>query len=68
MNGNLPSLHRIQNRPVEDPQNPGEIALRPMMYLALSYDHRLVDGEGAVGFLVHVKSCIEDPERLLLGL
>ena len=61
-------LHRIQNRPVEDPQNPGEIALRPMMYLALSYDHRLVDGEGAVGFLVHVKNCIEDPERLLLGL
>ncbi|HIN08969.1 MAG TPA: 2-oxoglutarate dehydrogenase complex dihydrolipoyllysine-residue succinyltransferase [Phycisphaerales bacterium] len=61
-------LHRIQNRPVEDPQNPGEIVLRPMMYLALSYDHRLVDGEGAVGFLVHVKNCIEDPERLLLGL
>jgi 2-oxoglutarate dehydrogenase E2 component (dihydrolipoamide succinyltransferase) len=39
-----------------------------MMYLALSYDHRLVDGEGAVRFLVHVKNCIEDPERLLLGL
>ena len=51
-----------------DPQNPGEITLRPMMYLALSYDHRLVDGEGAVSFLVHVKNCIEDPERLLLGL
>ena len=61
-------LHRIQNRPVEDPQNEGQIVLRPMMYLALSYDHRLVDGEGAVGFLVHVKHCIEDPERLLLGL
>jgi 2-oxoglutarate dehydrogenase E2 component (dihydrolipoamide succinyltransferase) len=61
-------LHRIQNRPIEDPNNPGEIALRPMMYLALSYDHRLVDGEGAVRFLVHVKNCIEDPERLLLGL
>lgn len=61
-------LHRIQNRAVEDPQNPGEITLRPMMYLALSYDHRLVDGEGAVSFLVHVKNCIEDPERLLLGL
>ncbi|MDP7005475.1 MAG: 2-oxoglutarate dehydrogenase complex dihydrolipoyllysine-residue succinyltransferase [Phycisphaerales bacterium] len=61
-------LHRIQNRPVEDPDNPGQIVLRPMMYLALSYDHRLVDGEGAVGFLVHVKNCIEDPERLLLGL
>jgi 2-oxoglutarate dehydrogenase E2 component (dihydrolipoamide succinyltransferase) len=38
------------------------------MYLALSYDHRIVDGEGAVRFLVHVKNCIEDPERLLLGL
>ena len=61
-------LHRVQNRAVEDPQNPGEITLRPMMYLALSYDHRLVDGEGAVSFLVHVKNCIEDPERLLLGL
>jgi len=61
-------LHRIQNRAIEDPHNPGSIALRPMMYLALSYDHRLVDGEGAVRFLVHVKNCIEDPERLLLGL
>ena len=61
-------LHRIQNRPIEDPNNQGNIVLRPMMYLALSYDHRLVDGEGAVSFLVHVKNCIEDPERLLLGL
>jgi 2-oxoglutarate dehydrogenase E2 component (dihydrolipoamide succinyltransferase) len=61
-------LHRIQNRPIEDPNNQGHIVLRPMMYLALSYDHRLVDGEGAVSFLVHVKNCIEDPERLLLGL
>ncbi|MAI66384.1 MAG: 2-oxoglutarate dehydrogenase complex dihydrolipoyllysine-residue succinyltransferase [Phycisphaerales bacterium] len=61
-------LHRIQNRPIEDPDNPGQIVLRPMMYLALSYDHRLVDGEGAVSFLVHVRNCIEDPERLLLGL
>ena len=52
-------LHRIQNRAVEDPQNPGEITLRPMMYLALSYDHRLVDGEGAVSFLVHVKNCLD---------
>jgi 2-oxoglutarate dehydrogenase E2 component (dihydrolipoamide succinyltransferase) len=39
-----------------------------MMYLALSYDHRVVDGEGAVRFLVHLKDCIEDPQRLLLGL
>ncbi|MDP7009525.1 MAG: 2-oxoglutarate dehydrogenase complex dihydrolipoyllysine-residue succinyltransferase [Phycisphaerales bacterium] len=61
-------LHRIQNRPIEDPNNPGSIVLRPMMYLALSYDHRIVDGEGAVRFLVHVKECIEDPQRLLLGL
>lgn len=61
-------LHRIQKRPMEDPDNPGQIVLRPMMYLALSYDHRVVDGSEAVGFLVHVKNCIEDPERLLLGL
>lgn len=61
-------LHRIQNRPIEDPDNPGSIVLRPMMYLALSYDHRVVDGEGAVRFLVHLKDCIEDPQRLLLGL
>tara|TARA_B100000959_G_C14990673_1_gene627761 strand:- start:190 stop:1389 length:1200 start_codon:yes stop_codon:yes gene_type:complete len=61
-------LHRIQNRAVEDVDNPGNIVLRPMMYLALSYDHRLVDGEGAVSFLVHVKNCIEEPQRLLLGL
>jgi 2-oxoglutarate dehydrogenase E2 component (dihydrolipoamide succinyltransferase) len=39
-----------------------------MMYLALSYDHRIVDGAGAVRFLVHVKNCIEQPDRLLLGL
>ena len=59
-------LHRIQNRAVEDPDNPGAIVLRPMMYLATSYDHRIVDGAEAVGFLVHVKDCIENPERLLL--
>ncbi len=61
-------LHRIIKRPVEDPQKPGSIALRPMMYLALSYDHRIVDGSEAVQFLVHIKDCIEHPERLLLGL
>ncbi len=61
-------LHRIAKRAVEDPDNPGSIVLRPMMYLALSYDHRIVDGAGAVGFLVHVKQCIEQPDRLLLGL
>lgn len=61
-------MHKIMKRPVEDPRNPGQIALRPMMYLALSYDHRIVDGAEAVGFLVHVKSMIENPERMLLGM
>lgn len=59
-------MHNIIKRPVENPDKPGEIALRPMMYIALSYDHRIVDGEGAVTFLKHVKDCIEDPERMLL--
>jgi 2-oxoglutarate dehydrogenase E2 component (dihydrolipoamide succinyltransferase) len=61
-------LHRIQNRAVEDPDNPGQIVLRPMMYVAVSYDHRIVDGADAVQFLVHIRECIEHPERLLLGL
>ena len=61
-------MHRIQNRPVEDPANPGQVALRPMMYLALSYDHRIVDGEQAVGFLVHVRQSLEEPQRLMLKL
>ncbi len=61
-------MHRIMPRAVEDAANPGQIVLRPMMYLALSYDHRIVDGEQAVRFLVHVKECLESPERLLLGL
>ncbi|MHC4107941.1 MAG: 2-oxoglutarate dehydrogenase complex dihydrolipoyllysine-residue succinyltransferase, partial [Planctomycetota bacterium] len=59
-------MHRILNRPVEDHGNPGQIVLRPMMNLALSYDHRIVDGEQAVTFLVHVKQVIEEPARLLL--
>jgi 2-oxoglutarate dehydrogenase E2 component (dihydrolipoamide succinyltransferase) len=56
-------MHTIQKRPVvvED-----QIVIRPMMYLALSYDHRLIDGREAVLFLVRVKECVEDPERLLL--
>jgi 2-oxoglutarate dehydrogenase E2 component (dihydrolipoamide succinyltransferase) len=56
-------MHTIQKRPVavED-----EIVIRPMMYVALSYDHRLIDGREAVGFLIRVKECIENPERLLL--
>ena len=58
-------MHKIQQRPmVVD----GEIKVRPMMYLALSYDHRIVDGREAVSFLVRVKECIEDPERLLLDV
>jgi len=61
-------MHKIMKRPVEDPDRPGEVALRPMMYLALSYDHRIVDGQESVGFLVHVKECIEHPERMLLDL
>jgi 2-oxoglutarate dehydrogenase E2 component (dihydrolipoamide succinyltransferase) len=61
-------MHAIKKRAVEDPANPGQVALRPMMYLALSYDHRIVDGEGAVKFLVAVKEAIEQPETLLLDL
>ena len=61
-------MHAIKNRPVEHPDKPGEIALRPMMYLALSYDHRLLDGSEAVSFLVGIKNALERPERLMLGL
>ena len=56
-------MHKIQDRPVVVD---GQIAIRPMMYLALSYDHRVVDGKEAVTFLVRIKEAIEDPERLLL--
>jgi 2-oxoglutarate dehydrogenase E2 component (dihydrolipoamide succinyltransferase) len=56
-------MHKIQNRPVAIGD---KIEIRPMMYLALSYDHRVVDGKEAVTFLVRVKDCIEDPTRLLL--
>ena len=58
-------MHKIQKRPVVVGD---QIVARPMMYLALSYDHRLVDGREAVTFLVRVKECIEDPERLLFGV
>jgi 2-oxoglutarate dehydrogenase E2 component (dihydrolipoamide succinyltransferase) len=60
-------MHNIVRRPVENPDKPGsgEVVVRPMMYLALSYDHRIVDGAEAVGFLKHIKECIEDPARLL---
>ncbi len=56
-------LHKIEDRPVAEQ---GQVLIRPMMYIALSYDHRIVDGREAVQFLVHVKELIEDPERLLL--
>jgi 2-oxoglutarate dehydrogenase E2 component (dihydrolipoamide succinyltransferase) len=58
-------MHKIQDRPVVEK---GQIVVRPMMYLALSYDHRVVDGQGAVTFLVKVKDHIEDPQRLLLEI
>ncbi len=58
-------MHKIQERPMVVN---GEIQVRPMMYLALSYDHRIVDGKEAVTFLVRVKECLEDPQRLLLDL
>ena len=60
-------MHATKKRAVEDPKNPGQVAIRPMMYLALSYDHRIIDGSEAVGFLVHVKDMIEKPERMLFG-
>ena len=56
-------MHNIVERPVV---RDGQIVIRPVMYLALSYDHRLIDGREAVQFLVRIKECIEDPERLLL--
>jgi 2-oxoglutarate dehydrogenase E2 component (dihydrolipoamide succinyltransferase) len=58
-------MHKIQERPVAVD---GQVVIRPMMYLALSYDHRIVDGREAVTFLVRLKECIEDPERLLLDV
>ncbi len=61
-------MHSIKNRPIEHPVGSGQTALRPMMYLALSYDHRIVDGAEAVQFLVSVKNAIEDPTRLLIGM
>jgi 2-oxoglutarate dehydrogenase E2 component (dihydrolipoamide succinyltransferase) len=58
-------MHRIEERPVA---KDGQVVIRPMMYLALSYDHRLIDGREAVTFLVRVKEAIEDPTRLLIDL
>ena len=58
-------MHRIEDRPVV---RNGQVVVRPMMYLALSYDHRIVDGREAVTFLVRVKECLEDPQRFVLEL
>ena len=58
-------MHKIQERPVAIN---GKVEIRPMMYLALSYDHRVVDGKEAVTFLVRVKEALEDPARLVLDL
>ena len=56
-------MHKIEQRPVAID---GKVEIRPMMYLALSYDHRIVDGKEAVTFLVRVKECLEAPERMIL--
>ena len=58
-------MHKIQDRPMAIA---GKVEIRPMMYLALSYDHRIVDGKEAVSFLVRVKEALEDPRRLMLGV
>jgi len=58
-------LHKIQDRPMAEN---GQVVIRPMMYVALSYDHRLIDGSEAVTFLVKVKEAMEDPQRLLFGI
>jgi 2-oxoglutarate dehydrogenase E2 component (dihydrolipoamide succinyltransferase) len=58
-------MHKIEKRPVVVDE---EIIIRPMMYVALSYDHRIVDGREAVTFLVRVKECIENPERIMMEI
>jgi len=58
-------MHKIEQRPVAEN---GQVVIRPMMYVAVSYDHRIIDGRDAVSFLVAVKEYLEQPERLLLGL
>jgi 2-oxoglutarate dehydrogenase E2 component (dihydrolipoamide succinyltransferase) len=58
-------MHKIQQRPMAVN---GQVVIRPMMYLAVTYDHRIIDGREAVQFLVTIKDCLEDPGRLLLGV
>jgi 2-oxoglutarate dehydrogenase E2 component (dihydrolipoamide succinyltransferase) len=62
--GAILGMHKIQERPVAIN---GQVVIRPMMYLALSYDHRIIDGRESVGFLVRVKELLENPEQLLIG-
>jgi 2-oxoglutarate dehydrogenase E2 component (dihydrolipoamide succinyltransferase) len=58
-------MHKIQDRPVVVG---GQVVVRPMMYIALTYDHRIIDGREAVQFLVTVKQCLEDPARMVLHI
>ena len=58
-------MHKIEERPIAEN---GQVVIRPMMYVALSYDHRIIDGRESVGFLVAVKQFLEDPARMLLAL
>ena len=58
-------MHKTEDRPIA---YNGEVVIRPMMYLALSYDHRIIDGREAVQFLVTIKEALEDPARMLLGV
>jgi 2-oxoglutarate dehydrogenase E2 component (dihydrolipoamide succinyltransferase) len=58
-------MHKIQERPIVEN---GQILARPMMYLALSYDHRIIDGRDAVLFLIEIKQTLEDPARMLLQM
>jgi 2-oxoglutarate dehydrogenase E2 component (dihydrolipoamide succinyltransferase) len=58
-------MHKIQDRPMAID---GQVVIRPMMYLALSYDHRMIDGKEAVQFLVAIKDLLEDPARILLDI
>ncbi len=58
-------MHKIQKRPVAID---GAVVIRPIMYVALTYDHRIIDGREAVTFLVRIKDCIEDPQRIMLDI
>jgi 2-oxoglutarate dehydrogenase E2 component (dihydrolipoamide succinyltransferase) len=58
-------MHKIENRPVAVD---GQVVIRPMMYVAVSYDHRIVDGREAVTFLRRIKECVESPERMMVEI